>query len=136
MAVKNITMSVLTRLKQQAKMEELISRSTKDIDFMVYRLSKENLDSIDRKSKNVIQLYYKGDDVMAKEATLQVRMDAELKEKVEALYKEMGTSFAEAVRIFAKQSIQENGMPFVITANSGIHRERGRCNGKGDDKQA
>ncbi len=117
MAVKNITMSVLTRLKQQAKMDELISRSTKDIDFMVYRLSKENLDSIDRKSKNVIQLYYKGDDVMAKEATLQVRMDAELKEKVEALYKEMGTSFAEAVRIFAKQSIQENGMPFVITAN-------------------
>ena len=61
MAVKNITMSVLTRLKQQAKMDELISRSTKDIDFMVYRLSKENLDSIDRKSKNVIQLYYKGD---------------------------------------------------------------------------
>ena len=51
---------------------------------------------------------------MAKEATLQVRMDADLKEKVEALY---GTSFAEAVRIFAKQSIQENGMPFVITAN-------------------
>ena len=107
MAVKNITMSVLTRLKQQAKMESLISRSTLEIDFMVYRLSKENLDSIDRKSKNVIQLYYKGDDVMAKEATLQVRMDAELKEKVEALYKEMGTSFAEAVRIFAKQSIQE-----------------------------
>lgn len=41
-------------------------------------------------------------------------MDADLKEKVEALY---GTSFAEAVRIFAKQSIQENGIPFVITAN-------------------
>jgi addiction module RelB/DinJ family antitoxin len=56
---------------------------------------------------------------MAKEATLQVRMDADLKEKVETLYREMGTSFAEAVRIFAKQSIQENGMPFVITANRG-----------------
>ena len=41
---------------------------------------------------------------MAKEATLQVRMDADLKDKVEALYREMGTSFAEAVRIFAKQS--------------------------------
>ena len=36
---------------------------------------------------------------MAKEATLQVRMDADLKEKAETLYKEMGTSFAEAVRI-------------------------------------
>lgn len=54
---------------------------------------------------------------MAKEATLQVRMDADLKEKAEALYREMGTSLAEAVRIFAKQSVQENGMPFVITAN-------------------
>lgn len=54
---------------------------------------------------------------MAKEATLQVRMDAELKDKVEALYRDMGTSFAEAVRIFARQSVRENGMPFVVTAN-------------------
>ena len=51
---------------------------------------------------------------MAKEATLQVRMDAELKDKVEALYRDMGTSFAEAVRIFARQSVRENGMPFVV----------------------
>lgn len=56
---------------------------------------------------------------MAKEATLQVRMDADLKEQAEALYRELGTSFAEAVRIFAKQSILENGMPFVISANHG-----------------
>lgn len=54
---------------------------------------------------------------MAKEATLQVRMDAELKEQAETLYRDMGTSFAEAVRIFARQSVQENGMPFVVTAN-------------------
>lgn len=54
---------------------------------------------------------------MAKEATLQVRMDADLKEKAEALYREMGTSLAEAVRIFARQSVLENGLPFVVTAN-------------------
>lgn len=54
---------------------------------------------------------------MAKEATLQVRMDADLKEQVEKLYKELGTTFAEAVRIFAKQSVREKGMPFVVTAN-------------------
>lgn len=54
---------------------------------------------------------------MAKEATFQVRMDAELKEQVESLYKELGTSFAEAVRIFAKQSVIENGMPFTIKAS-------------------
>lgn len=53
---------------------------------------------------------------MAKEATLQVRMDAELKESAEQLYKSMGTSFAEAVRIFARQSVTEQGMPFVVTA--------------------
>lgn len=53
--------------------------------------------------------------VMSKEATLQVRMDSELKEQVEILYRNLGTSFAEAVRIFAKQSIIENGMPFNIT---------------------
>lgn len=54
---------------------------------------------------------------MAKEATLQVRMDSELKEQVEALYKDMGTTFAEAVRIFARQSVLENGMPFVISGD-------------------
>jgi len=51
---------------------------------------------------------------MAKEATLQVRMDADLKDQAETLYKKLGTSFAEAVRIFARQSVQENAMPFVI----------------------
>ncbi|MDE7019192.1 MAG: type II toxin-antitoxin system RelB/DinJ family antitoxin [Lachnospiraceae bacterium] len=51
---------------------------------------------------------------MAKEATLQVRMDADLKEQAEELYKKLGTSFAEAVRIFARQSVQENAMPFMV----------------------
>ena len=41
---------------------------------------------------------------MAMESTLQVRMDSSLKAEVEALYKSLGTSFAEAVRIFAQQS--------------------------------
>lgn len=51
---------------------------------------------------------------MAKESTLQVRMDADLKEQAEALYKKLGTSFAEAVRMFAQQSVQENAMPFTL----------------------
>ena len=50
---------------------------------------------------------------MAMESTLQVRMDSSLKTEVEALYKSLGTSFAEAVRIFAQQSIREGGMPFT-----------------------
>lgn len=46
---------------------------------------------------------------MSKQATLQVSMDSELKEQVELLYKQLGTSFAEAVRIFARQSVEERG---------------------------
>ncbi len=51
---------------------------------------------------------------MPKEATVQIRIDADLKEQAEALYRKMGTSFAEAVRIFAKQSVEANAMPFTI----------------------
>ena len=56
---------------------------------------------------------------MAMDATLQVRMDAEVKEKVEELYRSMGTTFAEAVRMMATQSLLENGMPFTVSAIRG-----------------
>ncbi|MBR0417291.1 MAG: type II toxin-antitoxin system RelB/DinJ family antitoxin [Firmicutes bacterium] len=49
---------------------------------------------------------------MSKEAIVQIRMDAEMKETVEELYRDLGTSFPEAVRIFAAQSIYEKGYPF------------------------
>lgn len=68
---------------------------------------------------------------MAKQATLQVRMDAELKEQVETLYKKLGTTFAEAVRIFAKQSVEENAMPFIIhVPKNKIERNLGIADGK------
>ncbi len=35
---------------------------------------------------------------MAQEATLQIKIDSDLKEQVVLLYERMGTSFAEAVR--------------------------------------
>ena len=52
---------------------------------------------------------------MAMESTFQVRMDSELKAQVEAPYRSLGTSFAEAVRIFAQQSLRDGGMPFRPT---------------------
>ncbi len=52
---------------------------------------------------------------MAKEAIYQVRMDAEVKEQVELLYQRMGSSFAEAVRMLAAQSLHDQGMPFRPT---------------------
>lgn len=68
---------------------------------------------------------------MAKEATLQIKMDSDLKDQVELLYEKMGTSFAEAVRIFAKQSVEEKAMPFTmhLTAQD-RKRTLGLANGK------
>ena len=50
---------------------------------------------------------------MVNEATLNVTMDAELKERAEELYRRLGTSLSEAVRIFARQSVEEDAMPFT-----------------------
>ena len=41
---------------------------------------------------------------MEAEVVLQVRMDKKTKDKVEKLYRDMGITFATAVRLFAKQS--------------------------------
>jgi DNA-damage-inducible protein J len=54
---------------------------------------------------------------MEQEAVLQVRMNPEIMEKVEALYARMGTTFAEAVRIFAAQSLLADGMPLDLRAH-------------------
>lgn len=56
---------------------------------------------------------------MALDATLQVRMDAQVKEQVEALYRQQGTTFAEVVRMLAAQSLIQQGMPFQVTKNHG-----------------
>ena len=55
---------------------------------------------------------------MSMDATLQVRMDGQVKHNVEELYRNLGTSFAEAVRIFAQQSLLAGGMPFRPTLKS------------------
>lgn len=50
---------------------------------------------------------------MAKESVLQIRIDSGLKEAAEAVYRGLGTSLSEAVRIFARQSVIVDGMPFT-----------------------
>ncbi len=57
-----------------------------------------------------------GDWTMPKEAVLQIRIDSSLKEAAESLYHDMGTTFSEAVRMFARQSVLVGGMPFALRA--------------------
>lgn len=49
-----------------------------------------------------------------KESTLQVRMGADLKRDGEQLYRRLGTSLPEAVRIFVQQSLSVGGLPFDV----------------------
>lgn len=52
---------------------------------------------------------------MADDTVLQVRIDKKTKDDVEKLYRSMGFTFASAVRLFAKQSLVEQGIPFKVT---------------------
>lgn len=52
---------------------------------------------------------------MGKDAILHVRLDPDDKERAEALYADMGTSLSEAIRMFIRESIKLNGLPFRPT---------------------
>ena len=70
---------------------------------------------------------------MAKDAILQVRMDGDLKREAEDLYARMGSSLAEAVRIFARQSVAEQALPFSVRIPvSGELRQLGIASGEFD----
>ena len=62
---------------------------------------------------------------MSKDATLQIRMDSALKSEAEELFRNMGTSFAEAVRIFAKRSVELGAMPFAVKTSAPFVSKRG-----------
>jgi len=49
-----------------------------------------------------------------KSTVMQFRMDAGLKQDAEELFRELGTSFAEALRIFARQCVLTHSMPIAI----------------------
>ena len=49
-----------------------------------------------------------------KSTIMQFRMDTELKNEAEILFRELGTSFAEALRIFARQCVLTRSMPISI----------------------
>ena len=50
-----------------------------------------------------------------KTATFQMRINPEVKRRVEAIYASQGLSFTDAVNIFIQQSLNENGLPFLAS---------------------
>ena len=49
-------------------------------------------------------------------AQVNIRIDDELKEAGDRLFKELGISFSSAVSMFISQAIREQAMPFQVSA--------------------
>ena len=56
---------------------------------------------------------------MAMDATCQIRMDSDLKAQVEELYRNLGTSFSEAVRILPSRVSERGVCRFFLRLNRG-----------------
>ena len=51
---------------------------------------------------------------MAQSSLIQIRIDDELKREAEALFSDLGLDVPTAIRLFLKQSLIHNGIPFAI----------------------
>ena len=47
-------------------------------------------------------------------STIQIRVDQELKQKSDMLFRDLGTDTTSAIRIFLTQAVANNGFPFEI----------------------
>lgn len=55
---------------------------------------------------------------MALTATIQVRVDAEIKKAADDLFTELGLDTPTAIRMFLSKAVQLNGLPFDVSKNS------------------
>jgi addiction module RelB/DinJ family antitoxin len=55
---------------------------------------------------------------MANSSLVQVRVEPETKKRVENLFQSLGLDTASAIRLFFAQTLEYNGIPFLIRKNS------------------
>ena len=53
-----------------------------------------------------------------KTATFQMRMNPKIRSRAEAVYAECGLTLTEAINLFIQQSLNVEGLPFVVTPKS------------------
>lgn len=53
-----------------------------------------------------------------KTSTFQMRINPEIKARVEQMYEQSGMSLTDAINCFIQQSLNVGGLPFVVTQNS------------------
>ena len=60
---------------------------------------------------------------MVRGSLIQVRVDDTLKKEAEALFNDLGLDVPTAIRLFLKQSLIHNGIPFPITRTDDFYNE-------------
>ena len=53
-----------------------------------------------------------------KDSTFQVRINSEIKKTVEEIYAKTGMTLTDAFNTFIQQSLNVEGLPFIVTKNS------------------
>ena len=56
---------------------------------------------------------------MLQTATIQIKLDPAMKQAMHNLYSSMGLTTTDAVKLFFKQSLNNNALPFEVKAPSG-----------------
>ena len=69
---------------------------------------------------NICHIIRKKEEIMAKTSNLVVRLEPEVKEKAEAIFKKMGISASTAVDMFYRQVIVDGGMPFAAKVKNPV----------------
>ena len=57
-------------------------------------------------------------------STIQIRVDDDLKNKSDQLFKDLGTDTTSAIRMFLTQAVAHNGFPFEIKRTAGFDNYR------------
>ena len=53
-----------------------------------------------------------------KTSTFQMRINPEVKQRIEAVYARRGMTFTDAVNIFIQQSLDDGGLPFLVSPHN------------------
>jgi len=70
---------------------------------------------------------------MAKTATIHARTEPKLKKKAEAILKELGMNYTEAINLFLRQVTLRKGLPFDVKIPNRITRETFEKTDRGED---
>ncbi len=63
---------------------------------------------------------------MAKSSIIQIRVDEDLKRDADALFRDLGLDLASATRLFLRQAVIHEGIPFPITKATGFYNDYNR----------